>query len=112
MDEADAGIVINEDGGAAVAVIGKSTRHLRIKANLRQYHLVDRNALPQLGSNKDLVRGFRFLAMPRNSSHRAEEASGALGELCFSQTLRDLAILGHFLEGSKGGMAEMVLPSH
>ena len=54
MDEADAGIVIDEDGGATVAVIGKSTRHLRVKANLSRYHLVDRNALPRLGSNEDL----------------------------------------------------------
>ncbi len=111
MDETDARKMVDEDGGATVAVIGKFSCHLCAKSNLRRDHLVDRNALPWLGSNEDLVRGFCFLATPRNSSHRAEEASGALWGLCFRQALRDLAVLGHFLEGSKGSMAETVMPS-
>ncbi len=55
MDKAQAAVVVDEDRGAPVVLLGKFPFHLRKEPNFRQYHLVDGDALPQLGCGEDLV---------------------------------------------------------
>ena len=88
--------MVNEDGSAAVAVIGKFSLELRIKTDLR-LHLVDQNALPRLGCAEDLVRGFRLFAAPRNLGHGAKEAASSLGRRHLGQSLGDFPVLGYLL---------------
>jgi len=74
--------------------------------------LIDGDALPQLGHDKDLVRGLGFFAAPRNLSHRTEEAASALGWRDFCQLLGDFPVEGELLELCEGKMTEAVVPSH
>ena len=74
--------------------------------------MIDRDTLPRLGCDKDLVRGLGFFAAPRNLSHRAEEAASTLGWLDFRQLLGDFPVEGELLELREGKMTEAVVPSH
>jgi hypothetical protein len=74
--------------------------------------LIDRDALPRLGCDKDLVRGLGFFAAPGNLSHRTKEAASALGWRDFRQLLGDFLVEGKLLELCKGKMTEAVVPSH
>ncbi len=51
-------------------------------------------------------------AVPRNLSHRAEEAASALGWLDFRQLLGDFPVEGKLLELREGKVTEAVVPSH
>ena len=74
--------------------------------------MVDGDALPRLGCNKDLVRGLGFFAAPRNLSHRAKEAASTLGWVDFCQLLGNFPVEGELLELGEGEMTKAVVPSH
>jgi len=74
--------------------------------------LIDGDTLPRLGCNKDLARDLGLFTAPRNLSHRAEEAAGALGWLDFCQLLGDFPVEGELLELREGEVTEAVVPSH
>ncbi len=74
--------------------------------------MVDRDALPRLGCNKDLVRGLGLFTAPRIHSHRAEEAASALGWLDFCQLFGDFPVEGELLELREGKVTKVVMPSH
>jgi hypothetical protein len=56
--------------------------------------LINGDALPRLGCDKDLVRGLSFFAAPRNLSHRANEAASARGWREVRQLLGDFPVEG------------------
>ncbi len=56
--------------------------------------MVNGDALPRLGCDKDLVRGLSFFAAPRNLSHRADEAASARGWRDVCQLLGDFPVEG------------------
>ena len=74
--------------------------------------MINRDALPQLGCDKDLLRGLGLFTAPRNFSHRTKEAASAFGWRDFHQLLGDFSIEGKLLELCKGKMTEAVVPSH
>ena len=112
MDEAQAAEVVNEDGGASAAPLGEFAFHLREKSDFDGCHLIDGDALPWLGCDKDLVRGLGFFAAPRNLSHRAKEAASALGWRDCRQLLGDFPIEGKLLELCKGKVTKAVVSLH
>ncbi len=77
--------MVDEDHGAPVAFLGEFAFHLREESDFGGCHLVDRDALPRLGRDKDLVRGLGFFVAPRNLSHRTKKAASALGWRDFRQ---------------------------
>ena len=97
VDKTQAAKVVHKDGGALVAPLGKFTFHLRVESNFSGGHLVDGDALPRLGGDKDLVRGLGLFSAPRNLGHRAEEAASALGGLDCRQLLGDFPVEGERL---------------
>ncbi len=112
VDKAQATEVVHEDGGAPVAFLGEFAFHLRKESDFGGCHLVDRDAHPRLGCDKDFVRGLGFFAAPRNLSHGAKEAASALGWRDFRQLLGDFPVDGELLELSKGKVTEAIVPSH
>jgi hypothetical protein len=60
--------------------------------------LVDGNAFPRLGCDKDFVRRLGFFAAPRDLRHCAEETACALGWRDLGKFLGDFAIDGKLLE--------------
>jgi len=60
--------------------------------------MIDGDALPRLGGDKDLVRGLSFFAAFRNLSHRAEEAASACGWCDGRQLLGDFPVEGRLQE--------------
>jgi hypothetical protein len=58
VDEAQAAEVIDKDRGAPVAFLGEFALHLREESDFGGCHLVDGDALPRLGCDKDLVSWF------------------------------------------------------
>jgi hypothetical protein len=84
--------VVNEDSCTPVPLVGEFPFHLRIESNLSQCHLVDGDALPRLGCNKNLVRSLGFSAMPWDPGHRAKETSSTLGWLDLCQLLGDFPV--------------------
>ena len=60
--------------------------------------MVNKDALPRLGCNKDFVRSLGLFAAPRNLCHSAEETVRALGWRNLGELLGDLAIDGELLE--------------
>ncbi len=74
--------------------------------------MINGDALPRLGCDKDLVRGLGFFAAPRNLSHRAKEAASALGWHNFHQLLGDFPVEGELLELCEGNVTKAVVPSH
>ena len=74
--------------------------------------MIDRDALPRLGCDKDLVRGLSFFAAPRNLSHCPEEATSAFGWCDGRQLLGDFPIEGELLELCEGKMTKAELPLH
>ena len=74
--------------------------------------MIDEDALPQLGCDKDLVRGLGLFTAPRNLSHCAEEAASALGWLDFCQLWGDFPVEGELLELCEGEMTKAVVPLH
>jgi hypothetical protein len=113
IDELEAGEVIDENGGIAVARLGESPFCLRVKTRLRRLHVVDGDTLPRLGRGKNGVTVFTALfGAPRDFCHRAIEAAGTSWGTDFGQLLRDLAISRELLEPTEGEMAEAVVPTH
>ncbi len=94
--------MVHEDRGASVSLFGEFSFHLCIKSDLSRCHLVNGDALPWLGCNKDLVRSLGFSAVPWDSGHRAKETSSALGWLDFCQLLGDFPVEGKLLQFGKG----------
>ncbi len=94
--------MVHEDPSTPVLLFGEFPFHLCIKSNLYQHHLVDGDALPRLGCNKDLVRSLGLSAVPWDLGHRAKETSSALGWLGFCQLLGDVPIEGKLLQFGKG----------
>ena len=66
VDEAQAAEMVDKDGGAPVAPLGKFAFHLRKESNFSGGHLIDGDALPRLGGDEDLVRGVGLFTAPRN----------------------------------------------
>jgi hypothetical protein len=64
--------------------------------------LVDGDALPWLGCNKDFVRSLGLFAAPRNLCHSSEETACALGWRDLGEFLGDFAIDGKLL--ARGGI--------
>jgi hypothetical protein len=64
--------------------------------------LVNGDALPRLGCNKDFVRRLGLFATPRNLHHCAKETAYALEWRDLGKLLGDFAIEGKLLELSKG----------
>ncbi len=58
------------------------------------------------------MRGLGLFAVPRNLSHRAEEAASSLGWLDFHQFLGDFPVEGKLLELCEGKVTKAVMPSH
>ncbi len=112
VDESKADEVVNEDGGALVALLGKIALQLCIKTYLCQRHLIHRDTLSRFGCNNYLVVGLGFLALPGKLGHRTKQASYTLGRQHLGKLLRDLAIEGELLEFWKGKVTEAVMPSH
>jgi hypothetical protein len=73
-------------------LFGEFPFHLRVESNFSWHHLVDGDALPRLGHDKDFVRSLSFFAMPWNLGHPAKEAASTLGWLHFCQLLGDFPI--------------------
>jgi hypothetical protein len=64
--------------------------------------LVDRDALPRLGWDKDFMRRLGLFAMHRNLCHCTKETACALGWYNLGELLGDFAIEGKLLEFRKG----------
>ncbi len=60
--------------------------------------MVDGDALPRLGCDKDFVRSLGLFAAPRNFCHSAEETACTLGWHDLGELLGDFAIDGKLLE--------------
>ncbi len=74
--------------------------------------MIDRDALPRLGGDEDLVRGLGLFTVPRNFSHCAKEAASALGWRDCRQLLGDFPVEGKLLELCEGKMTKAVVPTH
>ena len=74
--------------------------------------MIDGDALPRLGCDKDLMRGLGFFTAPRNLSHRAKEAASTLGWRDFCQLLGNFPVEGELLELCEGKVTKAVVPSH
>ncbi len=74
--------------------------------------MIDRDALPRLGGDEDLVRGLGLFTAPGNFSHRAEEAASALGWRECCQLLGDFPVEGELLELCEGKVTKGVVPTH
>jgi hypothetical protein len=74
--------------------------------------LIDRDTLPRLGGDEDLVRGLGLFTAPRNFSHCAKKAAIALGWCDAHQLLGDLPVEGKLLELCKGKITKAVVPLH
>ncbi len=112
VDKLKATEVVDEDGGALVALLGKFALQLCIKTYLRQLHLIHRDALSRFGCNKYLMVGLGFLALPGKLGHSAKQASCTLGRQHFGELLQDLAIESKLLEFWKGKVTKAVMPLH
>ncbi len=102
MDEAQAAVVAHKDCGTPLSLFGKFPFHLCIKSDFSQPHLVNGDALPRLGCDKDFVRSLGFFAAPRNLGHRAKETASTLGWLDFCQLLGNFTVEGKLLELDEG----------
>jgi hypothetical protein len=112
VDESKAAEVVNEDGGAHVALLGKFALQLYIKTYFCRSHLIHRDALSRFGCNKYLVVGLGFLALPGKLGHCAKQASCTLRRQHLGELLRDLAIEGELLEFWEGKVTKRIMPSH
>ena len=90
--------MVDEDGGAAIALLGEFLFELRVEPWLGGRHLVNGDALPRLGWDKDFVRSLGLFAAPRNLCYSAKEAACALGWRDLGELLGDFAIDGKLLE--------------
>ncbi len=87
VDELEAAIVVNKDGGALIAFLGKFAFQLCIKSYFHQRHLIHQDALPRFGCNKDLMVGLGFHALPWKLSYQAKQAASTLGKQHFGELL-------------------------
>ncbi len=104
--------MVDEDGGAAVALLGEFAFELRVEPSLGGRHLVNRDALPRLGCDKDFVRSLGLFAAPRNLCHSAEETACALGWRDLGEFFGDFAIDGELLEPGERKVSKAIMPSH
>ncbi len=89
VDKVEVAAVVDEDGGALIALLGKFAFELCIKTYFRWRHLIYCDALSRFGCHKDLVVGLGFLASPWKLGHRAKKAASTLGrQHCHRQAAR------------------------
>jgi hypothetical protein len=112
VDESKVAEVVDKDGGALVALLGKFALQLCIKTYLCQCHLIHQDALSRFGCNKYLVVGLGFLALPGKLGHRAKQTSCTLGRQHLGKLLQDLAVEGKLFEFWKGKMTKVVMQLH
>ncbi len=112
VDKSKAAEVVDEDGGALVALLGKFALQLCIKIYLCRSHLIHQDTLSRLGCNKYLVVGLDFLALPGKLGHCSKQASCTLGRQHLGELLWDLAVEDKLLEFWKGKVTKAVMPSH
>ncbi len=72
IDKSEAAEVVNEDGGAFVALLGEFAFQLCKKSHFSWCHLINQDALSRFGHDKDLVVGLGFLALQRKLCHHAK----------------------------------------
>jgi hypothetical protein len=101
VNKAEVAVVVNKDSCTPVPPFGEFPFHLRVEPNLSQRHLVNKDTLPRLGSDKDLVRSLGFPAVPWGPCHCAKETSIALGWLDIHQLLGGFPVEGKLLQLDK-----------
>jgi hypothetical protein len=89
--------VVDKDSCTPVPLFGEFPFHLRVESDLSRPHLVDGDALPQLGRDKDLALSLGFSDAPWDPGHRTKETSSALGWLDFCKLLGDFPFEGELL---------------
>jgi hypothetical protein len=72
VNKSEAAEVVDEDGGAFVAILGDFAFQLWVKSHFCQRCLVNQDALSRFGCNKDLMVGLGFLALSRKLCHCAK----------------------------------------
>jgi hypothetical protein len=86
--------MVDDNHSILVVGLGKYPFGLAKEAWFRQYEVVDGDAFPWLGGNKDSVPTLEFFAPPWNLSHCAKQAACASGSMDIDQSLRDLTVAG------------------
>jgi hypothetical protein len=113
VDKLEPGEVINKDCGIAVASFGECAFCLAIEPWLCQLHVINGDALPQLGGGKDRVIIITLVfGAPRNFGHGPKKAAGTAGRTNVGELGGDLAVARKLLELWEGGVAKAIMPSH
>ncbi len=105
-------VVVDEDGGTLVALLGKFAFQLHIETHFSGPHLVDRDTLSRFGCDENFVISLGFLALPGKLGHCAEKSACALGWQNLGKLLWDLAIEAELLELREAQVAKAVVPAH
>jgi hypothetical protein len=74
--------------------------------------VVNGDAFPWLGGNKDSVLALAFFAPPWNLSHCAKQAAFTSGSTDIDQSLRDLTVMGKLLELLERKVSKTIVPIH
>ncbi len=74
--------------------------------------MVNGDAFPWLGGNKDSVLGLSFFAPPRNLSHCTKQAACTSRSMDIDQSLRDLTVAGKLLELLKRKVSKTIVSTH
>jgi hypothetical protein len=112
VDKTEAAEVVNEDGGAFVALLSEFVFQLyKIPTSVDVIWSTKMHS-PGFGCNKDLVVGLGFLALPRKLCHCTEQAANTLGRQHLGELLQNLAVECKLFEPWKKEMTEAVMPSN
>ncbi len=90
--------MVDKNCSVLVAGLGKSPFVLAKEAWFRQYEVVNRDAFPWLGGNKDSVLALALFAPPQNLGHCTKQAACTSGSTDIDQSLRELTVVGNLLE--------------
>ncbi len=112
MDKAETAIVVDEDSGTLIALLGKFAFQLRVETHFGGCHLVNRDTLSRFGCNENFLISLGFLTLPGKLGHRPKNAACALGRQNLGKLLWDLAIEGEQLELWEAQVAKAVAPAH
>ncbi len=112
MDKAEAAVVVDKDGSALIALLGKFALQLHIETHFHQCHLVNKDTLSRFGHNENLVISIGFLALPGKLCHCPNAAACTLGRQNLGKLLWDLAIEGKLHELREAQVAKAVVPAH
>jgi hypothetical protein len=104
--------MVDKNCSILVAGLGKYPSGLAEEAWFQQNEVVNKDASPWLGGNKDSVLALAFFAPPWNLSHCAKQAACSSGSMDIDQSLRDLAMIGKLLELLECKVAKMIVPMH